>query len=99
MKQYDKIWVPDEDGDYEVCDVEYIAPERGRVSPESNVVVIPESVYKGLIDWMDKRVSECRSYQKLIDPRSLKYETIDSEVNTIERIKRKLLTPPPTKLS
>lgn len=61
MKQYDRIWVSDENGDHEVCDVEYITPERGRLSPEDNVIVITIEELREVWDecrdetWQDAR--------------------------------------------
>lgn len=40
MKQYDEIYVPDPTGDYEVVEIGFEDPERGRFINEKNVIVL-----------------------------------------------------------
>jgi len=40
MNKYDKVWVPDEDGEFEVVDIDSDTPELGRLSPKKNVIVL-----------------------------------------------------------
>lgn len=40
MKQYDKIYVPHPTGDYEVFEIGFEDPERGRLINEENVIVL-----------------------------------------------------------
>lgn len=43
MKQYDKIYVPHPTGDYEVFEIGFEDPERGRLINEENVIVLTAS--------------------------------------------------------
>jgi hypothetical protein len=50
MKQYDKIYVPHPTGDYEVCEIGFEDPERGRFVNEENVIVLTMEELKEI--WM-----------------------------------------------
>lgn len=39
MKQYDKIYITDEDGEFEAVDIDSDTPEKGRLSPQLNAIV------------------------------------------------------------
>jgi len=57
MKKYDKIWVPDEDGEFEAVDIDSDTPELGKLSPEKDVIVltIAEAIemWKTATDWSE----------------------------------------------